>query len=225
MSWISYYLFWTVASAVRVQVSEHPSLLVVIAIALIAYRRLPDPYLFLRHLGRVRRLKAEIEVNPGNAAAHRELAMIYIAKRSPARAWPHIDAALQRNDSAELHHLRGLAALGERRWTDAHDSFEAAVDRDPKFGYGDPYLRAGDAYCAEGRLDDALGAYERAVEINSSSVEGRYKLSELLRRMGDSAGARRLLDDALSTYRLLPRFLRRQHWSWHVRARLRSLVR
>lgn len=224
VNWSSYYLFYLLAPTVAAAVSHHPSFLAVIVVALVARNRLPDPYLFFRHLARVQRLTSEVALNPGNAAAHRELAMIHMAKRRPARARPHIEAALQRNDSAELYYLRGLAALGERRWKDARDAFEAAADRDAKFGYGDPYLRAGDAYSAEGHLDDAQDAYERAIEINSSSVEGRYKLAELQRRMGDREGAHRLLDDALTTYRHLPAFLRRQHLGWYARARLRALV-
>lgn len=223
-NWGSYYLFWMLAPMVTAAVTRHPSVLVVVAVALIARRRLPDPYLFIRHLARVRRLRNEVSLNPQNATAHRELAMIYLAKRRPTHARPHIEAALRRNDSAELHYLKGLAALGERRWQDAHAAFEAAVDRDAKFGYGDPYLRAGDAYCAEGRLDDALHAYECVIEINSSSVEGRYKLAELHRRLGDSEAARRLLADAVSTYRQLPSFLRRTHWAWYLRAQMRAFA-
>lgn len=224
MNWGSYYLFWLLAPTLLAVVSDHPSFLIVIAVALLARRHLPDPYLFFRHLGRIQSLTSQVTLNPCNGAAHRELAMIYLAKRRPGRARPHIDAALQRDDSAELHHLKGLAALGERRWKDAQAAFAAAADRDAKFGYGDPFLRAGDAYCADGQLDDALDAYERAIEINSSSVEGRYKLAQLHRRMGDSNAARRLLADATATYRLLPRFLRRQHWTWYARARVREVT-
>lgn len=221
---MSYYLFWLLAPMVTAAVTRHPSVLVVVAVALIARKRLPDPYLYFRHRARLRRLRNEVSLNPENATAHRELAMIHLAKRRPSHARPHIEAALRRNDGAELHHLKGLAALGERRWQDAHAAFEAAIDRDPKFGYGDPYLRAGDAYRAEGRLDEALHAYECVIDINSSSVEGRYKLADLHRRMGDSEAARRLLADAVTTYRQLPGFLRRAHWSWYLRARLRAFA-
>jgi tetratricopeptide (TPR) repeat protein len=224
VNWSSYYIFWLLAPTVVALVSAHPGFLAVIVVALVARNRLPDPYLFFRHLARLQRLKAQVDLNPGNAAAHRELAMLYLARRRPALARPHIEAALQRNDSAELHYLRGLAALGEQRFAEALDAFAAAVERDPKLGYGDPYLRAGDAFCGEGRLDDALDAYERAIEINSSSVEGRYKLARLQRRLGDRDAAQRWLTDSVTTYRQLPAFLRRQHFAWYARARLRSFA-
>lgn len=224
MNALSYYLFYFGASLALSFGLRHPSLMLLLGIAWLARDHLPDPYLWLRHRARIQRLLAEVTVNPSNAASHRELAVLYLAKRQPARARPHVEAALQRVDSPELHHLRGLAAFGERRWEEAHEAFEAAIDRDPKFLYGDPYLRAGDAYLAEGRLEEALDAYQGAVEVNSSSVEARYKLAELHRRMGDGAAGQRLLADALATYRLLPRFLRRSHLRWYARARLRSLL-
>jgi tetratricopeptide (TPR) repeat protein len=224
MNGFSYYLFYFAASMTLSLALRHPSLLLLIGVAWLARGYLPDPYLYLRHRARIQRLTQDVDANPSNAASHRELAVIHLAKRQAARARPHIEAALQRVDSPELHHLRGLAALGEQRWQDAQEAFEAVVDRDPKFLYGDPYLRAGDAYLAEGRLEEALDAYLGAVDVNSSSVEGRYKQAEVHRRLGDRAEAERLLADALATYRQLPGFLRRQHRRWYARARLRSLL-
>jgi Flp pilus assembly protein TadD len=62
----------------------------------------------------MQRLKGEVRLNPSNAAAHQELAVIYLARRRPSHARPHIEAALQRGDSAELQYLRGMAALGQK---------------------------------------------------------------------------------------------------------------
>jgi tetratricopeptide (TPR) repeat protein len=222
VSWLSYYLFWMIAPTVTALISQHPIFLVAIAVAFFARNRLPDPYLFLRHLRRLQRLKSEVGLNPSNAAAHRELATIYLARHRPRLARPHIEAALRRGDSPELQYLLGLAALGEKRWTDAQAAFEACARLDPKFRYGDPQLRAGDACAALGQLDEARAAWEQALEVNSSSVEAQYKLSELHRRMGEVAESRRLRGEALATYRQLPPFLRRQHFGWYARAQLRS---
>jgi tetratricopeptide (TPR) repeat protein len=215
-------VFWLIAPTAVALVSEHPIFLVAILVALLARNRLPDPYLFFRHLRRLQRLKIEVALNPANAAAHRELAMIYLARHRPALARPHVEAALRRGDSAELQYLRGMSLLGQKRWADAHAAFEAATALDPKFRYGDPQLRAGDACAADGRLDDALGAFEHALEINSSSVEGLYKLSELRHRRNEPAEAGRLREEAITTYHPLPPFLRRQQLGWYARARLRS---
>jgi tetratricopeptide (TPR) repeat protein len=222
LNWGSYYLFWLLAPALTALVSRHPIFLAAIAVAFLARNRLPDPYLFFRHLGRVQRLKGEVGLNPSNAAAHRELAVIYLAKRRPSLARPHVEAALKRGDNAELQYLRGMAALGEKRWADAHAAFEASAALDPKFRYGDPQLRAGDAYAAEGQLDHALAAWEQALEINSSSVEAAYKLSELQRRMGRRPAAERLRQEAIATWRQLPPFLRRKQLGWYARAQLRA---
>ena len=52
--WGSYYLFWIVAPALLAAVSSHPAFLIIIVVGLVARRWLPDPFLFLKHQGRVR---------------------------------------------------------------------------------------------------------------------------------------------------------------------------
>ena len=61
--WGSYYLFWIVAPALLAAVSSHPAFLIIIVVGLVARRWLPDPFLFLKHQGRVRSLQADIDTN------------------------------------------------------------------------------------------------------------------------------------------------------------------
>jgi tetratricopeptide (TPR) repeat protein len=219
MNGASYYLIWLVLPMVVGAISKHPALLVVVVVGLLARRWLPDPYLFFKFAGRIASLRTDIDANPHNAAARRELALIYLEKRRPRQALPLVLAALERDpQSADLLYLKGLALLGAGRPAEAIDPLVAAVHADPRLRYGDAYLKAGDALVAVGRLEDAQEAYEGLLAINRSSVEGQVKLGQVRRKRGDEAGAKQALAEARTTYRQLPGFRRRRDWPWALRA-------
>ncbi|HJZ88970.1 MAG TPA: tetratricopeptide repeat protein [Polyangia bacterium] len=224
MGWGSYYLFWLIAPMVIALVSAHPSVLVVILIAFLARRWIPDPYLFFKHARRVGALRNQIAVNADNATARRDLALIYLEKRRPQRAVPLLEEALRRDpDSAELHYLLGLAQLRAKHYQAALEPLVAAVARNEKLRYGDPYLHAGDALERLGRLDEAEDAYERFLKINPSSLEGWCKLAAVRAAKRDAPGRKQALHEAVSTYQHLPGFHRRKQWLWYLRARVSRL--
>jgi len=217
-SW-SYYLVWLVVPTVLGLASAHPSVLLIVVVALLARRWIPDPYTYFKHMGRVRALRTQIELNPDNAAAQRELALIFIDRRRPAKALAYAARALERDpESAELLYVHGLALAGAGQLPQALDQLVAATHRDPRLRYGEAYLRAGDVLCKLRRIDDAEDAYTRLVETNASSIEGRFKLARVQRARGDRDGAVRTLTDARTTYRQLPAFRRRREWVWALRA-------
>ncbi|HEU4615905.1 MAG TPA: hypothetical protein VFS15_27600, partial [Kofleriaceae bacterium] len=118
--WWSYYAFWLLVPTAIALVSAHPSVLVIVAVALVARRWLPDPVLYLRHASRVRSLQQQVELNPANATARAQLAEIWLAKRRARRAIPLLQQALEarRVDLDEplvrLDRLVTTADLGER---------------------------------------------------------------------------------------------------------------
>jgi len=219
MNWMSYYVFWLAAPVLVGLVSEHPAVFLIVVVAIVARRWLPDPYLFFKYAGRIGSLRADIEANPHNAAAQRELALIYLEKRRPAKAIPLAAAALAREpDSAEMLYLHGLALLGAGRAAEAVEPLIAAIHKAPRLRYGDAYLKAGDALSELGRLEDAEDAYQRFIEINNSTIEGRFKLGRVYRTRRDEAAAKRAFADARTTYRQLPAFKRRRDWIWALQA-------
>lgn len=222
MSW-TYYLFWIAFSTGLTIVLAHPSVLVVAVIAVVARRWIPDPVLFVKHAARVRSLRTEVELNPANAVARARLAEIWLDKRRPRRAIPLIEQALERDPtSPDLLYLLGVARLRSGNPELALEPLAAALARDPKLHYGSAYLAIGDALVALARLDEATEAYERYVKINTSSLEGYYKLARARKSNHDDEGARRARAEALDTYRVLPRYQRRKQLLWWLRARLTS---
>jgi tetratricopeptide (TPR) repeat protein len=216
----TWYAFWLVVPTVFALGSAHPSLLVIILVALIVRRWLPDPVLYLRHAGRVRNLRQQVEINPANATARAQLAEIWLAKGRPRRAIPLLEQALERDPtSAELRYLLGLARLRAGKAQESLEPLADALATDEKVRYGSAYLAIGQALAKVGRNDEAIDALRRFLKINTSSLEGYCKLARVVRRTGDHAGADKVCAEALDTYRVLPRFQRRNQVGWWLRAK------
>jgi tetratricopeptide (TPR) repeat protein len=220
--WWTYWAFWIAIPVVIALVTSHPAVLILVAVGLLGRRWLPDPFLIVARFNLAQRLRRDVAANPANRVAHRQLAQLYLERRRPALALPHIEKALAGEpESAELLHLRGLALHLARRDAEAVEAFIAAVQRDPKQGYGDPFLRAGDALVRLQRWEDAEEAFERFLEVASSSVEGWFKLALVRKRLGKIAEAEKARTEGVQLYASLPGYVRRAQRLWYWRARLK----
>ncbi|MDB4969150.1 MAG: hypothetical protein JWN44_4839 [Myxococcales bacterium] len=220
MGYLAYYLFFFAASwALR-----YPYLLLA-AVGVWLFRRwLPDPYLFFKHAGHVRRLRAEIKQNADNVTARRDLAKVWIEKKRPRRAIPLLEQARQRDhESAELPFLLGKALFMAGRGEESLPLLVEAAGRNEKQRYGEAYLVAGKALAKLGRWAEAEDAFTRYVTIHSSSVEGQVLLACVRRELKDVAGAKQAMREALETFAQVPRFRRRAELKWYLRARLMTL--
>jgi tetratricopeptide (TPR) repeat protein len=219
MNWSSYYLFWLIAPTALALVSRFPLIMLIVPIGFVARRWLPDPILYLRRAGRISRLRAVVQANAADVLSRRQLAMLYLEQRKPVAALPLVDAALAREpESAELLHLRGLCLLGARRWDDAIAAFIATLQVDPRFRYGEPYLKIAEALAPLGRWKDAEESLEHFVAIHGSSLEGRVKQAHARERLGDRPGSDALKIEARSVYAQLPPFQRRRQFLWWCRS-------
>jgi tetratricopeptide (TPR) repeat protein len=188
------------------------------------HRWAPDPYLFLKFLRKVSRLKSEIRQNPANVTARRDLAQIFLTKRRPARAAELLAEARARDgESAELALLHGKALLLAGRFEAALAPLVAAAEKNDRLFYGEAYLLAGRALVELGRAPEAEDAFQRYLAIHHSSVEGRVRLALARRMQSDADGARHMTREAISTYSDAPRFRRRVELRWYLRARLMTL--
>jgi tetratricopeptide repeat protein len=217
--WGSYYLFWLVAPALIAVVTQHPLVLAVVVVGVIARRWLPDPILILSQAGRIRSLGADVAANPANLTARRDLAVIYLARHRPGKALKLLEEARARDqESVELRYLEGLCLLGLGRHEPALEALLDVVAREPKFRYGEASLRAADALYGLGRWQDAEDGYRHYLEINRSSVEATFKLARAQRKAGDAAAAKATFAGARRMYRELPGFHRRRQLGWYLRA-------
>jgi tetratricopeptide (TPR) repeat protein len=220
MGYVPYYVFLLVAGwALR-----YPYLLLLAVAVWLLRRWIPDPVLYFKHAGHVRRLKAEIKDNADNVTARRDLAKVWLAKKRPRRAIELLEAARRRDrDSEELPFLLGKALLMAGRAEEALPVLVEAAQKNERFMYGEAYLVAGKALYKLRRFPEADDALTRYLVINSSSVEGRVMLACTRRELKDGDGARRATREALETFAQVPGFRRRAEWRWYLRARLMTL--
>ena len=132
--------------------------------------------------------------DPGNAQAHRWLAVSQAQAGVHAAALSSIDRAIELSpDEAELHLVRGSILLGTRRPDDAQAALAQATGLDPN-QLGAYFLQAQMAV-ARGDADEA----ERLAKLAARLAPGHPQLTAIegmvaLRR-GDADGAVRLLAD------------------------------
>lgn len=217
-SWI---LLWLLLPTALWLFTAHPWVFALVLVGFFAQRFLPDPYVLLRTGRRVRALQSAVDVNADNVTARRDLAMLHLDRRRPARAARLLEEAMRREpDSAEVKYLLGVARLRTGAPEEAVRLLDEAVRRDPKLRYGDPFLQAGVAYARLGRVDEAVQVLERFVAVNGSSVEGLVRLARARGARGDAEGRRQALEEARRTFGQLPAFQRRKQWAWYLRSLL-----
>ncbi len=205
--------------------ADNPSVLVVLVLFFVLRRWIPDPFVLFRTFGRIGTLREQIAANPANVTARRDLARIYLERLRPRSALKLLDEALSRDaESPELLYLRGLALHRSGKHQDALSPLVEAVELDPRVGFGEAYLIAGDALSELGRHEEAIDAYDRFVERNTSSVQGWTKLALAHRRAKEEQEAKRALDEALATWRQVPGYKRRMELGWFLRAQLARLL-
>lgn len=219
--YFSYYLIWVVLA----YVVEYPPLLLGLVVIFLARRLVPDPWVIFRTMGRISALRRQIEANPANVTARRDLAAIYLERLRPGAALDLVTQALRRfPDDAELLYLEGLARHRRGEHEPALAPLVRAIAIDPRVRFGQPYLVAGDALMALGRFAEAVDSYERFVRSNSSSIEGHVKLARAHAAAEDRAAAAESLDEALRTWDAIPGYARRAQLGWWLRAHARRLV-
>lgn len=205
--------------------AQYPPLLIGLVVLFLLRNHIPDPWVLIRTWGRISALRRQIDANPQNVTARRDLAMIYLERLRPGAALELVDQALKRfPDDAELLYLKGLAHHRRRENDAALGPLVRAVELDPRVRFGEPYLVAGDALTALGRHEEAVDSYERFVSLSGSRIDGHVKLARALGRTKDTAGRKKALDEAFSTWRSIPGYARRKQVGWWLRAHVDALI-
>lgn len=190
---------------------------------------LPDPVVWLRTMGRISTLKAQIDLNPANMVATRDLGRLYIERKRPRKAIEIIEKTRQRMaestrhpqgslDDAELLVQLGVARLLAGEPEAALEPLISAIAIAPDVGRGDPYLVAADALAKLGRWEEAEDSLLRFLTKNTSSVEAYVKLARARSKQKDDAGSKEAIGQAKQTWGVLPTFKRRHEWPWFAAA-------
>lgn len=173
-----------------------------------------------RHWQEIQQLRQIVEVNPHNVVAQTDLGRELALAGRPKQALEHLRAAEPRNaDSAETLYFLGYSLLRLDDWEQGNGYIQRALEIDPKFRYGEPYLRLGNYHLEQKRFAEALPYYETFRSIHTSSGEGLYKLGRCYQEVSRLAEAREALTDAVEAFRTDPRYKRREDRPWFRRAR------
>jgi tetratricopeptide (TPR) repeat protein len=215
------YFTYYIAMFALTYLVQYPPLLVGVVVLFLLRRWIPDPFVFFRTFGRISTLRRQIEANPANVTARRDLAVIYLDRLRPGTAAQLLaDARKRFPEDPELLYLSGLAAFRKGDYEGALGPLVKSVELDPRLRFGEPYLLAGDALMALGRTDEAIDAYDRYLSKSSSSVEGLVKKSRAHAKAGEKDAQKKDLDEALTTWGQIPGFQRRKQVGWWLRAHL-----
>lgn len=225
MGYWTYYLL-TIALAYGTQ---HPALAALVLVVYAGRPYLPDPVIWLRTWGGIRALQAEIELNPSNMIATRDLARLHLERRRPKKAIALLEKTRQRMaestrhpqgslDDAELLYALGDAKLQAGDVDGALAALVGAVAIAPEVGRGEPYMLAARALMKLQRWEEAEDALDRYLGHNKSSLEVYVRLAHVRLKRKDETGSKEALAEARSTWNVLPAFKRRHQWKWWLAA-------
>lgn len=217
MGYLGYYFAWLALS----YLIRQPWLLAGLVVLWLLRGVVPPPGALFGALSRAGRLREQVRVNRANITARRDLATIYIALLRPSRAVPLLEEGLTlAPEDAELLYLLGLALHRAGRHDEALPRLLAALERDQRLRHGMPYLVAGQVLLALSRWDDAVDAFERYLDFNSSDVAAYTLLARAHAAQRDPAAARKWLLGGLETWHGLPGAMKRRQFGAYLKAQL-----
>lgn len=170
-----------------------------------------------------RRLSAG-KLNPHGFEMRMELGEIYTrAKRWSAAEAELRDAIEIHEDHAHCQSLLGISLYHQKKYEEAVQRFERALELRPSEGYGRTQVLLARSYEALGDIDKAIEWCEAALDRNRSICEPAYRLGLLHEGRDEKAEARRAHEEAIRRFTPTDR---RNYWRnlWYSGlARLRLL--
>ena len=163
-----------------------------------------------------KRFLANATVNPKDADAHVQLALIYLQRRQETKALEHLNkaVAIDRNEIDANYELGKLArARGDLQA--ALDYFAVVVGQNDKHALSEIWREIGATYLEANMLAEAREALEKFVERRPVDAEGLYYSGKVFKAQGDADKARAQFEQAVEAAQNSPDYRRRQlkHWS------------
>ena len=139
----------------------------------------------------------EIEFHPKDPTAYWILGEVRFAQGDDDLALSLAGEALERNASAPMaHNLLGKIYSNSGRFDEAAQMFLTEIGTNPTPA-ADAYSNLGLVRLQQGKLEDALATFRKAIELQPDSDFLRYMLAQAIRATGDIGAAISQCDEAL----------------------------
>ncbi|MDQ3800174.1 MAG: tetratricopeptide repeat protein [Acidobacteriota bacterium] len=155
-------------------------------------------------------------VNPRDADAHVQLALIYLQRRQEAKALEHLNKAVEIDpNEPDANYELGKIARRKGDLQQALNHFSIVVEQNDKHALSEIWREIGATYLAANMLNEAREALEKYVERRSADAEGLYHLGKVLKAQGETERAREMFQQAIESAQTSPNYRRRElrYWS------------
>ncbi|NOT46820.1 MAG: tetratricopeptide repeat protein [Acidobacteria bacterium] len=155
-------------------------------------------------------------VNPKDADAHVQLALIYLQRRQEAKAVDHLRKALEIDETEiDANYEMGKIERGHGNLQEALNHFATVVEQNDKHALSEVWREIGITYLDADMLDEAHNALEKFTIRRSADVEGLYYFGKVLKAQGNLDEARKMFEQTIDYAKAAPDFSRRgtTHWS------------
>jgi Tfp pilus assembly protein PilF len=155
-------------------------------------------------------------VNPKDADAHVELALIYLQRRQDEKALEHLNKAIDIDaEEIDANYELGKLARAKGDLPEAIRCFSVVVEQNDKHALSEIWREIGATYLAANMLKEARDALEKFVERRPVDPEGLYYLGKTLKAQGEIERAVEMFRQVVESEQTSPDFRRRsvKHWS------------
>jgi tetratricopeptide (TPR) repeat protein len=155
-------------------------------------------------------------VNPKDADAHVQLALIYLQRRQEAKALEHLKQAIAIDkNEIDANYELGKIARTRGNLQEALNYFSVVIEQNDKHALSEIWREIGATYLEAKMLAEARQALEKYVERRPVDSEGLYYLGVVLKAQGETERARAMFEQSIESANNSPNFRRRalKHWS------------
>jgi tetratricopeptide (TPR) repeat protein len=155
-------------------------------------------------------------VNPRDADAHVQLALIYLQRKQEAKALEHLNRAVEIDpNEPDANYELGKISRQKGDLQQALNHFSIVVEQNDKHSLSEIWREIGATYLAANMYAEARDALEKYVERRSADAEGLYHLGKVLKAQGETERAREMFQQAIESAQTSPDYRRRElrYWS------------
>ncbi len=154
-------------------------------------------------------------VNPNDADAHLQLALIYLQRRQDAKALEHLNRAVViEPDEIDANYELGKIARAHSELQTALDHFSKVIEQNDKFALSEIWREIGATYLEANMLGESRDALEKFVERRPVDAEGLYYLGMVLKAQNENERAHEMFAHAVESLKTAPYYRRSALKKW-----------